>query len=100
MHVIDHHEGLILKLSIIYNLVNEEGILKVEVTNIYGFTFNDRAYLINFKIHSLRKLLNKIGFLIIDSGYISNPRESFYYDYQNSQSNKNIYCPSKTMKRN
>ena len=67
---------------------------------MYGFAFNDPAHLINFNIHSLRNLLNKIGFSIIDSGYISTPRESFNYDYQSSHSNENIYCLSKKVIRN
>ena len=100
VHVIEHLEDPIYQLSFIHNFLNNDGLLYVEVPNMYGFAFNDPAHLTSFNLESLSHLLVKSGFIIIDSGYVSTPKESFNYDYQNAHSKENIYCLAKKVDKN
>lgn len=100
IHVIEHLEDPIYQLSFIHKFLNKDGLLYVEVPNMYGFAFNDPAHLTSFNLDSLKYLLYRCGFIIIESGNVSTPKESFNYDYQNAHSKENIYCLAKKADKN
>ncbi len=95
VHVLEHLENPHKNLIEINNLLSDDGLIYIEVPNVFGCSIGDPAHLISFHKIGLDKLLNETGFVLVKSGYIRTPIEAISYNYPHSSFNENIYIIAK-----
>ena len=90
VHVLEHLDTPKLQLEELKNSLSEEGVIYVEVPNLYGFPLSDEAHKIAFTLYSLAKLFKDSGLEVINYGYNSTPKESIRFDYYYNNEKENI----------
>ena len=92
VQVLEHLENPSIHLLDIYHCLTNQGLLYIEVPNLYGSTFSEPSHLISYTKYSIFRLIKDSGFNILDIGFTSTPREAIKYDYPSSSWRECIYC--------
>ncbi len=92
VQVLEHLERPSIHLADISQCLTNQGLLYIEVPNLYGSTFSEPSHLISYTKYSIFRLVKDAGFNILDIGFTSTPREAIKYGYPSSSWRECIYC--------
>tara|TARA_B100001989_G_C24523309_1_gene457151 strand:- start:268 stop:1359 length:1092 start_codon:yes stop_codon:yes gene_type:complete len=95
VHVFEHLKKPEVALGEIHKCLKDNGILYVEVPNLFGSFLTDPAHLLSFSKEGLKNLISNNGFKIIKIGFIRTPKEAIKYGYPYSNWRECIYCIAK-----
>ena len=71
--------------------LNKNGILYIEVPNLFGLPMFSDSHLSSFTLDSLKKNLLNLDFYIIKSGYSHSDKDNFNYGVHYISDIENIY---------
>ncbi len=91
VHVLEHMDNPGEQLRKINKCLKSNGIIYIEVPNLYCFPLGDTAHLIAFTHYSLYMLVKKSGFKILNYGFGQTPKESIAFNYYYNNKKENIY---------
>ena len=91
VHVLEHMTQPSKQLDEARELLKDNGIIYIEVPNLYCFPLGDNAHLISFTHYSLYTILKKSGFEVLNYGFVQTPKESFAFDYFYNNKKENLY---------
>lgn len=91
VHVLEHVESPKSIMMEIGGALQKGSILYLEVPNIFGFPMKDPAHLTSFSKHSLCRLVERAGFEIVNSGFVSSPKCADKYGYLYRNPYENIF---------
>ena len=91
VQVFEHLEKPKDQLIKLKNILSVEGIIYVEVPNLYGFPLGDEMHNSTFTQFSLYKLFTDCGFEIINYGFTQTPKESIKFNYYLNNKKECIY---------
>lgn len=100
VHVLEHAHNPYKLLCKLQKTVSENGLIYIEVPNLYCFPLVDDAHLMAFTHYSLYRLLKKSNLKVLYYGFVQTPKESMSFNYYYNNKKENLYMiVTKTKKK-
>jgi hypothetical protein len=96
IHVLEHIPDPLKFLCELASEVGEDGVIYIEVPNVFGFPLRDPAHLTSFSMTGLIKILDLAGLHILDKGFTTTPgsADKYGYFYRSNIENLYVICTS------